>query len=201
MSSNPIDFYFDFSSPYSYIAAERIESALLGSGRTIRYCPILFGVIVNNLGNPILVDVPLKGEYSKRDFVRSAHFYGLELNFPAKFPIATQAAARATLMLREQQHPKLNIFIKEVFRAYFVRNENITDTHVLAQIANSVGIDGEQVQQADANPLYKDMLKATVSAAMEQRLFGVPYFVVDGEAFWGNDRLEHIQRWVTQGPF
>ena len=199
--NSPIDFYFDYSSPYSYIAAERVEDMLKDSGRTIRYCPILYGVITRQLNVPVLVNVPYKGAYSLRDFVRSAHYYGLEMNFPDPFPVATQAAARATLMLREQQHPQLAAFIRTVFRAYFVDRQDITQRETLGRVAQSLDMDAEAIMQADSDPQWKELLKATVQEASEKGLFGIPYFVVDGETFWGNDRLEQLQRWVTQGPF
>ena len=96
--SAPIDFYFDFSSPYGYLAAQRIDGLAARHGRTVDWHPVLLGVIFKETGAQPLTQVPLKGDYSRRDMPRSARFLGIEdFRMPSRFPIPTQAAARIVL--------------------------------------------------------------------------------------------------------
>ncbi len=200
-TSKTIDFYFDFSSPYSYIAAERIEAIAAQGGRTVRYCPVLLGIVFKQMGIPPLVHIPLKGEYSIRDFVRSAHFYGLAFTFPDPFPIASQAAARATLMLRDSGSSQVGEFVRAVFRAFFVKGQDITQTEVLARIGTQLGLDGTAIAAAHGDEVWKTALKTSVEESMARKVFGAPFFFVDGEGFWGNDRLDQALRWMQTGPF
>ena len=94
----PIEFWFDFSSPYGYLAAQRIEALAARHGRAVDWRPMLLGVAFKVAGTAPLTEIPLKGEYSKRDFARSARFHGVgDFRMPSRFPIATQAASRILL--------------------------------------------------------------------------------------------------------
>jgi 2-hydroxychromene-2-carboxylate isomerase len=199
--SKSIDFFFDFTSPYSYIAAERIEAIAEKGGRTVNYCPTLLGFIFKEIGGGPLTAMPRKGEYSLNDFSRTARFYDLELNFPKAFPANTVMAARAALMVKALQPELLGRFVREVFRAYFVSGQDITQASVIGVCASAAGVDANAALQANDDPRWKDALKAAVQQSHEVKMFGAPYFVVDGEAFWGNDRLDQVERWVKDGPF
>ena len=104
--SEPIDFWFDFSSPYSYIASELIDDLAVKHGRRVKWRPIMLGAAFKATGSSLLINVPLKGEYSKRDFDRSARFHGLPYKFPPRFPLATQLAARGYYWLHGQDCAK-----------------------------------------------------------------------------------------------
>ena len=117
--SAPIEFYFDFSSPYSYLASEQIEPLAARYGRTIDYRPVLLGAAFKASGMLPLVDIPLKGEYSKRDFDRSARFAGLQFVLPQPFPIGAVGASRAYLWLRDSDRERAHAFLHAAFRAYF----------------------------------------------------------------------------------
>src|ERR1700739_911483 len=95
----PIEFYFDFSSPYSYLASEQIEPLAARFGRRVDYKPTLLGATFKISGLRPLVEVPLKGDYSRRDFQRSARFSGVPFVLPDPFPISTVSVARAYLWL------------------------------------------------------------------------------------------------------
>src|SRR5262245_48741612 len=99
--TTPIDFYFDFSSPYGYLASQKIDALAGRYGRAVDWHPFLLGVVFKTTGTQPLTDIPLKGEYSKRDFQRSARYHGLqEFQMPARFPIATQNPARIVVWLK-----------------------------------------------------------------------------------------------------
>ncbi|MEI8162704.1 MAG: 2-hydroxychromene-2-carboxylate isomerase [Betaproteobacteria bacterium] len=197
----PIDFWFDFSSPYSYIASERIDDLAAKHDRRVRWRPIMLGAAFKASGLPFLVGVPLKGEYSKRDFDRSARFLGVPYTFPPKFPVTTLAAARGYYWLHGQDCAAAREFARAVFRAYWVDGRDIGELPVVLEIAARLGIDGEALTAAIATPEIKERLKQETEAAVARGMFGAPYFMVDGEPFWGADRLPQIDKWLATGGF
>ena len=197
----PIEFYFDFSSPYSYLASEKIEAIAARYGRTVAYKPTLLGVAFKAAGTMPLVDYPLKGDYSRRDFARSARFHGVKFNMPEKFPISTVNAARALLWLQGTGSAKAVSFVHKTFRTYWIDGRDVNDPAVLGDIADDLGIDKAALLAAIQDPAIKDKLKAAVDESVKRGVFGAPFFFVDDEPFWGHDRLPQIERWLERGPF
>ena len=199
--SDPIDFYFDFSSPYSYLASEMIDELAAKYGRLVKWRPILLGAAFQKSGLPLLVTVPLKGEYSLRDFDRSARFYGIPFKFPEKFPLATQNAARGYYWLHGQDCNKARQFAHAVFRAYWIDGRDVSDLAVVQDIAASQGIDRDTLTKAVGQPEIKERLKTETDGAIAKGMFGAPYMIVDGEPFWGADRLPQLEKWLASGGF
>lgn len=197
----PIEVYFDFSSPYSYLLSEQIEALATKYGRSVKYKPTLLGAVFKVSGMGPLTEVPLKGDYSKRDFARSARYAGVKFQMPDVFPISTVNAARALLWLQSTGSAKSVSFVHQVFRAYFVQNRNINDPVVLGEIAEELGVDPKAMLAATQDAAIKDRLKAAVDESIARGVFGAPFVFVDGEPFWGNDRLPQIERWLQYGPF
>jgi 2-hydroxychromene-2-carboxylate isomerase len=197
----PIDFYFDFSSPYSYLASESIEALAARHGREVDYRPFLLGAAFKVSGMRPLPEIPMKGEYSRRDFERSARFAGVPFVFPDPFPIATVGAARAYLWLRDAGPARARAFVHAAFRTYFARGRNISEPTVLAAVLREVGADADAALAAIQQPDIKERLKAQVDGAIARGVFGAPFIFVDGEPFWGNDRLPQVERWLAHGPF
>jgi 2-hydroxychromene-2-carboxylate isomerase len=197
----PIDFYFDFSSPYGYLAAQKIDALAAKYGRTVDWHPVLLGVIFKETGGAPLTTAPIKGDYAKRDFERSARFLGVDYRAPAKFPIATQGPARIVLWLKHTD-PALAIRVaKALYRAYFVDGIDISDPDRTAAIAAQEGVDAAAARAAIDDPAIKAELKTSVAGALSRGVFGSPYVVVDGEPFWGVDRFEQVERWLATGGF
>jgi 2-hydroxychromene-2-carboxylate isomerase len=199
---NPIDFHFDFSSPYSFLASERIEALAARHGRTVTFRPLLLGVVFKASGSaPLTEQYGPKARYSVHDFERSARFAGIRYRHPSKFPIGAVGASRAVLWLQQHRPGKANEFVHAVFRALFQNDRDISDAAVVAGIAQSIGIEGEALMQAAQSPEIKDELRRRVEEAVALGVFGAPTIVVDGEVFWGNDRLPQVERWLAAGPF
>jgi 2-hydroxychromene-2-carboxylate isomerase len=202
MSSAPITFYFDFSSPYSYIASEWIEALAARHGRTVQWNAMLLGASfqVTEIRTP--VSYPLKREYSMRDFERSARFAGVPLTMPEKFPIATTNAARIFWWLHDNEGAERAVaWARHGLRALFARGVDLSDNAALLRLCAEFGLDPEQAEAAWSDPQRKARLKAVNDAAIAAGVFGAPYFVIDGEPFWGNDRRAQIERWLEKGPF
>jgi len=199
--AEPIEFYFDFSSPYAYLGSEMIDDLAAKYDRKVQWRPIMLGATFQKTGLPLLVTIPLKGEYSLRDFSRSARYYGITFKFPTKFPLSTQTAARAYYWLHGQDCAKAREFAHAVFRAYWVNDRDIADLAVVQEIAAGLGIGKDDLAEAVAKPEIKERLKAETDGAIAKGMFGAPYFVVDGEPFWGADRLPQIEKWLQTGGF
>lgn len=201
--SNTIDFHFDFSSPYGYLASERIEAIAERCGRRLVWHPILLGAVFRITGQAPLTEAPLKGDYSVRDFNRSAREHQLPYQHPQNFPIGAVAASRAVLWLRDNSDEQLRAatgnMIHSLYRAYFSQGEDITDTAVIARIADSLGLDSEAMMQALSSAPVKEALRTEVEQAIALGVFGSPMMIVDNEPFWGHDRLEQMERWITSG--
>lgn len=202
MTTKPtIDFYYDLTSPYSYIAAELIEVIAQDSRRVVNYKPTLLGFIFKITGNVPPMMNPTKGKYATNDFSRSARFYGLPLNWPKQFPINATAGTRALLKLKDDMPEKAGELTRALFRAYFVEGKDITKSSVVGEVAHSIGLNQEVMAAANDEPEYKEKAKQSVNEAIAAGMFGAPYFVVDGEAYWGQDRMDQLRRWVLEGPF
>jgi 2-hydroxychromene-2-carboxylate isomerase len=184
-----IDFYFDFSSPYGYLAAQRIEPLAAKYGRTVKWRPMLLGVAFKATGGGPLPSIPLKGDYSKRDMLRSARFHGIAFRLPDVFPVSTVSACRAFYATGSVP------LARALFKAYFADNVNIGEAENVRRIAGTLGL------QVDLDsPSIKERTRAEVDAAVAKGVFGSPYIVVDGEPFWGMDRFDQIERWLKE-PF
>jgi 2-hydroxychromene-2-carboxylate isomerase len=199
--SEPLQFHFDFSSPYSYLASERIDALAERFGRRVQWRPVLLGAIAKSLGTVTLTSQPGQAEYSIRDFARSARFLGIPYAHPATFPISTVAAARAYYWLHGQDCALARRFAQEVFRAYFVDGLDVSSAAVVLELAAKVGAGGTALEAGMNDAAIKERLRAETEAALAAGVFGVPWIVVDGEPFWGADRLPQIERWLETGGF
>lgn len=197
--ANPVEFYFDFSSPYGYFAAEKIEDIAAEAGRAVAWKPFMLGAVFQKLGSTSLVNVPLKGDYSRRDMVRTAAFMGVPFAMPADFPAKSIAACRAFYWLKNTAPDKAVDFAKAAYRAYFVDGRHVDDPATLAGLARALDIDPDAMAAGMQDPTIKQALFAVNEEALARGVFGSPYIVVDGEAFWGSDRLDQVARWLKTG--
>lgn len=198
----PIDFYFDFSSPYGFLAAQKIDALGALHGREVEWHPILLGVVFKETGSLPLTEIPLKGVYSKRDFARSARFHGLPpITMPSRFPIPTQLPARLVLWLKQTAPERVTSACLALFRAYFERNLDISEADNAIAVVAQIGVDDKAARAASVDPAIKDALKQSMARALERGVFGSPFFIVDDEPFWGLDRLEQLDRWLRTGGF
>lgn len=198
--ASAIDFYFDFSSPYGYFAAMRIEALAARYGRSVDWHPILLGVVFQTTGGAPLPAVPLKGPYALHDFERTARFLDIPFTLPAAFPLATQAAARAMLWVQGHHGAEYAAtFAKAVYRAYFAEGVHIGEPRNVAQIGADVGLDAHALAEGmDSFPI-REQLRAEIRLAMTRGVFGSPFVIIDGEPFWGFDRVEQMEALLKNG--
>ncbi len=199
---NPaLDFYFDFSSPYGYLAANKIEALAAKHGRAVNWRPMLLGVVFRQTGMAPLTEIPIKGDYSRHDFERSARFHGIPFRMPPVFPIASQAPSRIVLWARAQDPARAAKVARALYAAFFQEGLDISTPDVAADAAAKAGVDRAAARAAIDDPAIKDALKREVEGAIAAGVFGSPFVVVDGESFWGLDRFDQLDRWLATGGF
>jgi 2-hydroxychromene-2-carboxylate isomerase len=193
-----LEFWYEFASTYSYLAAMRIEEMAAGADVAIRWRPFLLGPIFAAQGwnNSPFNLYPVKGRYMWRDVAREAERYGLPFRRPDPFPQNTLHAARIALVGAD--HAWGPTFSRAVFHAGFGEGRSIAEPQVLHDILVHLGIDAESVQRLAAADANKTRLRALSEEAKSRGIFGAPtFFTEDGELFWGNDRLEQALAWAS----
>ncbi len=195
----PVEFYFDFYSPYGYLASLQIDALAARHGRSVAWRPIMLGPIFAKASLAPLTEIPLLGPYSQHDFERSARLIGAPFSFPEGFPKAALAPSRAFYWLHDHDPTVAHLLAQKVYHAVFVEQRDGSDASVVAELAAPLGVDGDALLEAIQQPAVKDRLKQETAAAMERGVCGSPFFFVDGEPFWGNDRLWQVEKWLETG--
>ena len=196
----PIDFYFELSSPYSYLAARKIGDVAKLYDRVVQWWPIMLGVIFQTTQNRPLMEQPLKADYTDRDVRRVARDMGLPFAPPvAGFPFASHVGARAIYWAADQEDGADARLAVALFQAVFERGQSITDAAAVGRVADAVGLDGAALIDAVGMPAVKDRLRAANDRALAAGVCGAPFFIVDEEPFWGCDCLDRVERWLATG--
>jgi 2-hydroxychromene-2-carboxylate isomerase len=199
MSRSPIEFYFDFSSPYGYLAATQIDALAARVDRTTSWKPILLGAVFKVSRQEPLAGIPLKGDYMMHDLPRFARLLNVELKMPPVFPFAAVAPSRAFYWLSDRDAALALRFARACFGAAWRRQLDLAKADVVADLGAELGIVREDLLAALVDPVVKDRLRAEVDAAIAKGVFGSPFFIVDGERFWGADRLGQVETWLQRG--
>jgi len=196
--AEPIEFFFDFASGYSYFAATEIDELAARRGRSVRWRAFSLGSSFKVTDAKPLTRTPLKADYAALDWARIAALKGLEFAMPADHPHAGMPALRGFYWL-DAQDPALAIrFAKEVFRRYFAEGLAIDDAAAVAEVARPLGADPTAFVAAVASPELKAKARAAGEDAVGRGIFGAPWVIVDGEPFWGWDRLPMVERRLAE---
>lgn len=195
-----VDFYFDFISPFGWIAAERIGALAAGQGRRVVWRPILLGATVGGaMGLPSLLETPLKGPYLVRDAIRQARLYGLNMADGIDSVFSSVAAARATLWTKRNAPEAVESLVLALYRRRMSDGFDISAPTSVISVAATVGIDTDALGSGLDDPAIKAELKRDVDEAIAKGIFGSPTIVVDGEPFWGSDRVDQAIAWIALG--
>jgi 2-hydroxychromene-2-carboxylate isomerase len=192
-----VDFFFDFSSPFAYLASTQIEQVARRAGARVRWRPFLLGALFKAVGTP---DVPLfampaaKQALAGKDMMRWAAHYGVTLAWPSRFPMSTVKALRMVLQVPDEARPAL---VHALYRAAWVEDRDLNDDAGLAALATSVGYDGAALVAGTKGDSVKALLKQATDEAVAAGLCGAPSFLVGDLLFWGQDRLGFVERALT----
>lgn len=194
---SPIEFYFDFPSGYSYFAAVEIDHLAARHGRETRWRAFSLGTAFKRTQSAPLTRTPLKSDYTALDWTRIARDKGLAFSIPEGHPHAGLPALRGFHLIGAKDPEAAKGFAKEIFRRYFAENLAIDDVAAVAEVARGFGVAPDAFAAGVADPATKALLKDVGEDAVSRGVFGAPWIIVDGEPFWGWDRLPMVERRLT----
>jgi 2-hydroxychromene-2-carboxylate isomerase len=196
----PIQFYFDFVSPYAYLASTCIDALAARHGRKVDWRPVLIGVtVLKIMGLKPLSTTPLKGPYVKADLPRMATLLGAPYRHHGLSGVTPVTASRAYLWLKARDADLALRFARRIYERLWVRGADIGAAEACVDEAVALGVDGDELLAALALQGTKDALHRAVDEAVAHGVFGTPFFIVDGEPIWGVDRLWMLEHWLVHG--
>jgi 2-hydroxychromene-2-carboxylate isomerase len=191
----PMQFWYDFASPYSWLAAERLAATV---DVAVEWIPFIIGPILRlrpDNPSPLQNAPPAQRAYRRRDVERLAAKQGLPLRWPSTYPRNGLLGARIARVVPMERRPALTLAI---YRASFVEDREIAEMDVIRDVLTRTGFDAEATLQAALTDDNKKALGADVDRAIALGIFGAPSFIVGGELFWGNDRLDLALEWARR---
>lgn len=191
--SKHVEFYFDLGSPATYLAYTQLPTICEHSGSQLIYRPMLLGGVFKATGNASPAQIPAKGRYMFLDLDRYAKRYGVPFKLNPHFPINTLLLMRAVTGIQLRQPERFLDFIDCLFRAMWVDGRNLNDPATVAAVLSKHGFDANQVLALTAEEEVKTALKDTTEHAIKRGVFGAPSMFVDGQLFFGQDRLEFVR--------
>ena len=200
MTAAPIEFWFDLTSPYAYFAGREIDALAGRHGRTVHWKPFLLGVVFRTTGSAPLTAQPLKGDYARHDWARLARLADVPFVVRDDFPLRTHLAARMVLAVEAQAGPEAAAgYAGRLLVGLFEEGADIADVNVAAALGGPFGVRPSELAAAASAREWREALRLRCEEAVARGICGSPWIVVDGEPFWGSDRLELVERWLTSG--
>lgn len=192
----PIEFWFDFSSPYAYFAANEIDERLKRFRRPILWRPFLLGVAFRETGMGPISQAPLRGRYAIHDCRRIAGMLDLPFNLHEDFPFPSQALARAFYWLEARSLQSAIKFAKAAFATYFGVGHDLREPEAVIALATEFTDRPDLLVEWLGDEKAKRVLRERTAEALSKGVFGSPFVLVDGEPFWGWDRLPMVEAWL-----
>ena len=193
--SRKLEFFYDCSSPWTYLAFSQIESVARRHGAELVRRPILVGGVFNAVNASVYEGrehpVKPKVRYYDKDMQVWAKLYGLRIGHPTVFPVNSVKAMRGAFVAIE--HGKVVPYSRAVFEAYWGADRDISHDEVLREVVRAVGLDQDEFFKKIAAPEYKNKLRVNTEELIARGGFGSPTMFVDGEMFFGNDRLVLVE--------
>ncbi len=199
--ADPIEFYFDFISPYGYCAASRIDALAARHGRVVRWRTFnMRSVNATILGaDRPLFQLPLKGPYFSQDVPRTVKWFGLPYRPGSVLDFNPLAALRTFWFLNDQNPEQAKAFAWRVMQAFFAEAVVPNEPMAVAALAEEAGCDPGPLLAYLQTPEAKARLKRETEAAVAAGVWGTPTFKVDDQLFWGCDRLPMLEDWLARG--
>lgn len=201
----PLHFYFDFISPFGYYASLRIDALAARHGRTVQWHPMLLGVsVMKVMGLKPLLDTPLKGPYTARDVRRYARLHGVTLGRAPDAPMMSPLTAGRAFAWAQRHHPDAaKSMAQAMLHAYWHDGADLSQPGALLTIRLpsqlSATVSAAELAAAAQTAEAAQLLRDEVDASLKAGVFGSPTFIVDGEMFWGVDKLEQVELWLARG--
>ena len=184
------EFYFDFASPYSFLAHKQIRKIEKDNSIKIKYMPILLGGLFNLSGIKANADIPIKAKYMIKDCKLWAEKNNISFKFNNYFPIKTLTLMRCVLVAQKKDFTQM--FINKIFDAIWKDGINLNDNLIVEKLLKNLDLN-PKIFLVEANEAkIKEELKSKTNDAHKKGIFGVPSFIVNKKLFWGQDRLEFV---------
>lgn len=190
--SDPIIFYFDFSSSYSYIAQARVCEIEDTTGKEVLYRPIVLGAVFHGLGHAVPASDSVKMAYLAQDLKRCARSLGIDYQTPPVFPFNGIEAMRVFYALDADNPCKAREFAGKVFDAAYAQNQDMSQADNVAEVLSELNLERDQIVNAGNFNDAKAALKLHTQNAIDANVFGAPSFVYRDELFWGADRIDML---------
>lgn len=195
--SKQVEFFFDFGSPYSYLAYKELPRVAARTGATIVWRPMLLGGVFKATGNHSPAEIPAKSEWSNSDTARWARRYDVPFRQNPFFPINTLALMRGAIGYQRKGEADFHRYVDAVFSAMWEQGKNLNDPNEIGKVLVGAGLDPREAMAMLDDPEVKGELKRVTEATVARGIFGAPSFIVDGELFWGNDRLLFVEEMLA----
>ena len=186
----PFEFYFDFASPYTFIAHKKIRKIEKENSIQMKYMPILLGGLLKSAGIKANADIPIKAKYMIKDCKLWAEKHNIFFKFNNYFPINTLDLMRCVLVAEKKGLAE--IFINKVFDAIWKDGLNLNDNIIIEKLLKNLNINPKKFLMEATESKNKDELKKRTNDAHEKGIFGAPSFIINNKMFWGQDRLEFV---------
>jgi len=196
-----IDYYVSLNSPWTHLGAARIEALAAKHGATMRIQPVDFGTVFAGSGGlPLPKRAPQRQAYRLMELKRWRDFLGIPINIrPKFFPSSEALTSSCVIALRETQGDKPAIALAHrVLRAVWQDEKNPGDPATLAALIAEIGLNADDVMKLGADPKWAEMRTADTQAALDRGVFGAPSYVIGDEIFWGQDRLDFVDRTLAR---
>ncbi|KIG16845.1 2-hydroxychromene-2-carboxylate isomerase [Enhygromyxa salina] len=195
--SAPVEFWFDFISPYAYLAWQRIHGIVEARGRAVVYRPVLFASLLNHWGQLGPAEIAPKRIYAFKQVSRRAAALGVPMTPPPSHPFNPLLGLRlAALERQDLPTPRRRALIDALFAAVWGGGPGISDPQVVGQLLREAGFDAQALQAAATTAAHKQALVTQTQAGVKAGVFGIPAMIVDGELFWGEDSLDDLARFL-----
>jgi 2-hydroxychromene-2-carboxylate isomerase len=186
-----VEFFFDYGSPFSYLADTQLEALAKRTGAQIVYRPVLLGAIFKETANSSPISVPAKRTYVGIELQRWAERYGVPFQVNQHFPFNTLRLMRGAIVA--QQLGVFAAYHRVIFPAFWAEGTDLRDPAVFREVLSRRGLDADAIAAAIQEPAVKDRLRENTDEAVRRGAFGAPTFFVGEEMFWGNDRLDFVE--------
>ncbi|MCG3843417.1 2-hydroxychromene-2-carboxylate isomerase [Psychrobacter sp. Ps1] len=189
--SKQVEFFFDVGSPASYLAWTQLASIAQRHNAEIVWRPMLLGAVFQAVGNTSPAAVPAKGAYMLKDLKRFSAIYDVPFCFNPFFPVNTMQLMRGVTAYLGT--PKFESYLSAIFNALWAEKLNMESPEVVAEVLSKVGIEATDFKVRISEPEVKARLKSSTEEAVARGVFGAPSFFVNGEMFFGQDRLSFVE--------
>jgi len=195
--SKTLEFYFDFASPTTYLAHKRLQQLREQYDLLVEYKPMLLGGVFKATGNTTPVAIPAKGKYMlESDLPRFCKRYNVQLKLNPHFPVNTLTLMRIAVGAREMDC--FEAYLDAAFDAMWLGGENMGDAEVISRCLTDKGLDAQALLDLTQQPEVKAALIAATEEAVARGCFGAPTLFMDGEMYFGQDRLDFIEEALRQ---